>query len=146
MEPFQSANVEAVFEDYPSAVKPSLLRLRQLIFDTAASIQGVGPLEETLKWGQPSYLTLESGSGTTIRIDQIKSEPGQIGLFVHCQTTLIPSYREMYGDCLKFDGNRGLRIEAGDEPSAEVIGHCIALALTYHSRKKSRSRSEDASK
>ena len=31
--------------------------LRQLIFETAAATEVVGELEETLKWGEPSYLT-----------------------------------------------------------------------------------------
>ncbi len=47
-----------------------LLFLRELIYDTAARIEGVGPLEEALKWGQPSFLTSESKSGSLIRVDQ----------------------------------------------------------------------------
>ena len=35
-------------------VRSNLLILRQLIFDTAAVTEGVGELEETLRWGEPS--------------------------------------------------------------------------------------------
>ncbi|NQU58191.1 MAG: DUF1801 domain-containing protein, partial [Rhodospirillales bacterium] len=83
MEPFQYPEVENVFKAYPEKLKRKLMSLRQLIFDTALEIERVGPLEETLKWGQPSYLTQQTKSGTTIRIDQIKSEPGHYGMFVH---------------------------------------------------------------
>jgi hypothetical protein len=61
--------VEAAFDAYSKPVKAKLLALRRLIFDTAKATKGVGALEETLKWGQPSYLTPETKSGSTIRID-----------------------------------------------------------------------------
>ena len=41
--------VEAVFNSYPENMKSKLLFLRQLIYDTAASIEGIGEIEETLK-------------------------------------------------------------------------------------------------
>ena len=72
MKPFQSSAVEQVFRGYPNELRAKLMRLRQLIFEAAAGLEGVGPLDETLKWGQPSYLTSQSKSGTTIRVDQIK--------------------------------------------------------------------------
>jgi len=43
-----------VFNTYPNGIKKKLLLLRQLILDTASETEGVGDLEETLKWGQPS--------------------------------------------------------------------------------------------
>jgi hypothetical protein len=59
--------VDAVFSSYPKPIKTRLLALRRLILDTARNTKGVGALEETLKWGQPSYLTPETKSGSTIR-------------------------------------------------------------------------------
>jgi len=132
MEPFQYPEVENVFKAYPEKLKRKLMSLRQLIFDTALEIERVGPLEETLKWGQPSYLTQQTKSGTTIRIDQIKSEPGHYGMFVHCQTSLISTYRELYPDILSFDGKRCVRFNGHDDPPGDVLRNCIALALTYH--------------
>ena len=49
--------VAAVFNNYPENMRKKLMFLRELIFDTAAATEGVGKLEETLKWGEPSYLT-----------------------------------------------------------------------------------------
>jgi hypothetical protein len=34
-----------------------------MIFDVARQTKGVGKLQETLKWGEPAYVTAESGSG-----------------------------------------------------------------------------------
>ena len=57
----------AIFDRYPKPVRARLLALRELIFDTAKATKGVGAIEEALKWGQPSYLTLKSKSGSTVR-------------------------------------------------------------------------------
>lgn len=51
---FVNNQVEAKFVAYPKTIRLKLLFLRELIFDTAAGIQGVGEIEETLKWGEPS--------------------------------------------------------------------------------------------
>jgi hypothetical protein len=63
---FKNPEVATVFAAYPEKFKNKLLILRQLIFDTGAKTEGVGELEETLKWGEPSYLAKK---GSTIRID-----------------------------------------------------------------------------
>ncbi len=68
MHPFQNAAAAKVFDSYPTQVRRKLMALRQLIFDTAAKTEGVGTLEETLKWGEPAYLTTQSKSGSTVRI------------------------------------------------------------------------------
>ena len=62
---FADPAVDAVFRAYPAPLKTRLLALRRLIFDTAKTTKGVGALQQTLKWGQPSYLTTETKSGST---------------------------------------------------------------------------------
>ncbi len=131
---FSDPAVAAVFASYPAPLKRRLLALRRLILDTARSTDGVGALEETLKWGQPSYLTTESRSGSTIRIDRIKSKADQYALYFHCQTDLVTTFRELYPD-LNFGGNRSIVLNAGEELSEAALRHCIALALTYHRNK-----------
>ena len=129
-----NAAVAAVLESYPTALRERLMRLRALILDTAAATDGVGPLEETLKWGQVSYLTSASGSGTTVRIDRDK-RTGRPAIYVHCQTDLLSRYRALYPDAFGYDGDRGVVV--GDAPDEAALKHVIALALTYHMRKKS---------
>jgi hypothetical protein len=82
------AAVAEVFDKHTPAVRDRLLALRSMILDTAASTPGVGPIAETLKWGQISYLTPESRSGTTIRID---ARADGLAMFVNCQTDLTSS-------------------------------------------------------
>jgi uncharacterized protein DUF1801 len=131
----RDAAVEAVFAAYPSPVRAKLLALRRLIFDTAKTTEGVGTLEETLKWGQPSYLTTESKSGSTIRIDQVKAEAGRYAVYFHCQTDLVETFRELYPE-LRYGGNRSILLDAGDKLPEAALRHCVALALTYHARKR----------
>ena len=130
---FADPAVAAVFQAYPSAVRKRLLTLRRLIFDTAVATAGVGRIEETLKWGQPSYLT-QPKSGSTIRIDQVP--PGGYALYVHCQTNLVSTFRELYPTELAYGGNRSILLDAERDPPEAILRHCIALALTYHSRKR----------
>jgi hypothetical protein len=133
--------VDGVFDAYPRPVKAKLLALRRLIIDTARATQGVGALEETLKWGQPSYLTSESKSGSTVRIDQVKAEPGQYAVYFHCQTNLVETFRELYPE-LRFSGNRAILLDAGDRLPEAELRHCVALALTYHLSKRKMGRTK----
>src|SRR5260370_4305956 len=127
--------VEAVFGAYPKPVKAKLLALRRLIFDTAKATQGVGALEETLKWGQPSYLTPETKSGSTIRIDQVKPEAGQVAVYFHCQTNLVETFRELYPE-LSYGGNRNILLNADDKLPAPALRHPLGPARTYHLNKR----------
>ena len=135
---FKSADVEAVFAAYSKEMQSKLLILRQLIFDVAAQTKGVGELEETLKWGQMSYLTSQTKSGSLIRIDQIKTQKDKCAIFFHCQTTLVDSFKEMYRDQFEFDGNRSIVFNIKDKLPVEALRHCVSMALTYHLSKKNK--------
>ena len=132
--------VDAVFDAYPKPLKAKLLALRRLIFDTAKTTKGVGALQETLKWGQPSYLTPETKSGSTIRIDQVKSAPGQYAVYFHCQTNLVETFRELYPKEFSYGGNRSILLNAKGEVPEAALRHCVALALTYHLTKRKAAR------
>lgn len=125
--------VAAVFETYPAPLREKLMHLRSLIEETAAATDGVGPLEETLKWGEVSYLTPTSGSGTTVRIGRDKAS-GRPAIYVNCQTDLLSRYRTLYPDGFGYDGERGVIL--GEAPDEAALKHIVALALTYHARKR----------
>ncbi len=126
------------FSVYPKPVRTKLLALREMIFDVAKKTLGVGKLEEALRWGQPSYLTPETGSGSTIRIDHIKNEPDKYAMYFICTSGLIEDFKELYKDEMKFVGNRSIVFDIGDRLPEVALRHCISLALTYHLRKKQR--------
>ena len=132
---FENAEVAAIFQAYPDGLREKLLFLRRLIFETAAATEGVGRLEETLKWGQPSYVTAQTGSGSTIRIDRVKSTRAGYAMYFHCQTRLVATFREFYSQQLTFEGNRSILFDQSDAIPARELRHCVALALTYHQHK-----------
>lgn len=120
----------------PAAARKHVSAVRTLILETAAELDGVGPPTETLKWGEPAYLTEKPRTGTTIRLGW--DEAGSaISLYVHCQTTLIKEWRDLYEPELTFIGNRELRLPTDQTLPKAALKHCVAMALTYHSRKRS---------
>lgn len=125
-------DVAAVFQGYPPKVRRRALALRKLIFRTAQKTDGVGPLEETLKWGEPAYLTSETGSGTTVRVAWKRSDPDHCGLYFHCQTPLVETFRSMFGERLRFEGNRAILFHVDEPVPEKEVAQCLALALTYH--------------
>ncbi len=129
---FENSDVEAVFAAYPEVLRPGLLQLRQLIFATAQVTDGAGDLVETLKWGQPAYLTKTPKTGSTIRVGLAKGEPSSYAMFFHCRTTLVDTFREFYSEQFRFQGNRAILFSAGEPLAVKALEHCVALALTYH--------------
>lgn len=120
------------FGSYPDHIKPKMEILRNLIFEVAAATEGVGKLEETLKWGEPAYLPSETKSGTTVRIDWKPKNPDQIGMYVSCSTSLIESFRTIFGDDLNFEGNRAIVMAVTEPIPTKQLKICIRMALRYH--------------
>lgn len=135
MLPITNPDVAALFESYPPAVQDRLMSLRQMIYEVAARTEGVGPLEETLKWGQPSYLTPVTRSGTTIRIDQVPGEADQVALYVNCRTTLIEGFRAQFGELFTYEGTRAIHLDRTAPLPTDALETVIEAALTYHQRK-----------
>lgn len=141
MTPFAALTVAQVFDNYPAKVRLQLLTLRELIFETATSTIGVGKLEETLKWGEPAYITSDSKSGSTIRIAWKAKTPSQYGIYFNCQTSLIETFKTVFPDGgLTFEGNRAIVFDVADTLPKEELAFCIAAALTYHLKKPSAPR------
>ena len=132
MKTIQNRDVAEVFRRYPPSMRKKLMGLRKLVLEAASETDGVSEVEETLKWGEPSYLVR---GGSTIRIDWKEKRPDQYAMYFQCQTRLVDTFRELYGDRLKFEGNRAIVFSEHDDVPGEILKHCIALSLTYHSRK-----------
>ena len=64
--------------------RPAIMALHDLILDVAAKTPAIGPIEETLKWGQPAFLPNTTKSGTTIRLGLPKT-----GGFAICLTSAL---------------------------------------------------------
>ena len=128
--------VKKKFNTYPMHIKPKMESLRNLIYEVAENTDGVGELEETLKWGEPAYLTTKTKSGTTIRIDWKLKNPDQIGMYVSCNTSLISIFRSLFANDLKFEGNRAIVFPVKNSIPRKQLMICIRMALRYHLDKK----------
>jgi hypothetical protein len=137
MKRFTDPDVARLFKAYPPALRGKLMALRELVFDTARKTPGVGALTETLKWGQPSYLTAATGSGSTVRIDRQKAGDGY-AVYFHCQSGLVGQFRTLYPGTFRYQGERAILFAPNDRVPTSELSHCIALALTHHARKKHR--------
>jgi hypothetical protein len=129
-----SPEVAAAFNAFPAAARQTLTELRALIFGTAAATPGVGALTETLKWGEPAYLTEATKSGSTIRLGVTKS--GQCAIYLNCKSTLVEEYRAAFADVLGFEGNRAVLLDPRAPLPREALAQAIAMALTYRRRKR----------
>lgn len=144
MIPFSDPDVERAFDKFPPGVRPEMCALRDLIFETAQRV-GV-QLEESLKWGEPAYACK---GGSTVRIDWKEADPEFYRIYFHCQTSLIPTFRKLYGKHFHFEGNRAIRFAVNSGPDLCLLGNCVEVALKYHSVKSlphlglNRSCSED---
>ena len=130
-----NSNVQKKFASYPDNIRPKLKFLRQLILDVAASEESIGELEETLKWGEPSYLTTKSKSGTTLRIDWKPKTPNQYAIYLNCKTTLIDTFKALFPE-LNYEGNRAIVFNINQVIPENAVRQCIRMALKYHINKR----------
>ncbi|EGQ9162840.1 DUF1801 domain-containing protein [Vibrio parahaemolyticus] len=119
------------FDEYPDNARVRLEELRNLVFQVASELE-LGEVDETLKWGEPSYSVK---TGSPLRMDWKLKSPNSYYLFFNCQTKLIDTFRELYSDELVFQGNRAIVLTLSKPLPETVIKSCLELALTYHQRK-----------
>lgn len=121
--------VEAVFDRYPAAVREKMLHLRGLILECAREVELVAKLEETLKWGEPSYLTRH---GSTIRIDWKEKNPEQYAVYFKCTSKLVPTFKAVYPDRFRYEGTRAIVFGLEEDIPEAELKNCISAGLTYH--------------
>jgi len=128
MEFIENKNVLKKIQQYSTGITEQLLAVRELIKQVAKDCGDDNVVEETLKWAEPSYITK---NGSTIRINRYK-DTEDIAVYFNCQSSLVETCREIYGDCFEYEAKRALVLKA-DQPLPEIeLSHCIQLALTYH--------------
>ncbi|NOQ27663.1 MAG: DUF1801 domain-containing protein [Bacteroidales bacterium] len=126
-------DIEAVFNKYPDKIRNKILNLRKLIIETANEIEELTDIEETLKWGEPSYLTK---IGSTIRIDWKENKPNQYAMYFKCTSKLVPSFKMIYTNLFTFEGNRAIVFKMNDKIPEFELKNCISAGLTYHKIKQ----------
>ena len=128
----QDPRVASKFENYPKKVQPKMRLLRKLISETAKEEEAIEEIEETLKWGEPSYLVKK---GSTIRIDWKSKNPDQYAIYFKCTSKLVPTFKEVFGNTFKYENNRAILFDLKEKVPKAELKECILLALKYHSLK-----------
>lgn len=121
--------VNEVFDNYPDLVRDKILNLRRIIIETAHETEGISNLEETLKWGEPSYL---SKHGSTIRIDWKDKTPDQYAIYFKCTSKLVPTFKLLFNNTFTYEGNRAVIFQLEDKIPETELKKCIRAALLYH--------------
>lgn len=121
--------VDQVFNKYPASVKRQMLELKNLIIDVAEQIEGLNSLEETLKWGEPSYI---SKHGSTIRMDWKSKTPDQYAIYFKCTSRLVPTFKSVYPEVFRYEGNRAITFQLDEQIPQSELKKCIKAALLYH--------------
>ncbi len=122
-------SVEEVLEGYPEEVKPKMLYLRELVLSAASEMEGLDVLEETLKWGEPSYLAKH---GSTVRMDWKEKKPDQYAIYFKCTSKLVPTFKTIYNDTFNFEGDLAIVFKLNEKVPKRELKTCISMALNYH--------------
>lgn len=121
--------VDAVFANYPDHVRDKMQYLRQLVIETAEEMEELTLLEETLKWGEPSFVTKD---GSTFRMDWKERTPDQYALYFHCSSRLVDTFRMVFDHIFQYEGNRAIIFHLNQKIPQTKVKQCIKAALRYH--------------
>ncbi|WP_223788175.1 DUF1801 domain-containing protein [Marinicella meishanensis] len=122
------AGVANLIDGYPTAARQRFLQLREMLHQTACDITEI---QESLKWGEPSY---QSPKGSPIRFAWKAANPDELGVYFNCNTRLVSTFRELLPE-LSYHGNRAIKLSlTGALPVAD-LRLCFDLALLYHQLK-----------
>ncbi len=120
---------ETKLESYPDFVRDKLKYLRELVIETAEEIPEITELEETLKWGEPSFLTK---TGSTLRIDWKKKTPNQYQMYFKCTSRLVETFKLVFGELFEYEKNRAIIFRLDQEVPVTELKKCIKATLMYH--------------
>ena len=120
---------ESVFANYPDFVRDNLQFLRELVLETAKEIPEIENLEETLKWGEPSFV---NKNGSTLRMDWKSKTPNQYQMYFKCTSRLVETFRIVFGDLFEYEKNRAIIFELDQQIPTVELKQCIKATLIYH--------------
>lgn len=125
------ALIREKYDSFPADIQPSLLQLRELIISVAKEYD-LDSVEESLKWGELSFCVK---GGSAIRIGWREKSPDKCFVFFHCQTSLIETFKEIYGELFAYESKRAIILDRSKMESVKELKHCLGLALEYHKLK-----------
>lgn len=126
------ASFEQKCDHYPDHVRDKMLRLKDLVIETAEETPGVNELTMTLKWGEPGFV---AKNGSTFRMDWKEKSPEQYAIYFQCTSRLIETFQLVFDRQLTFEGKRAIIFRLDEKLPTPILKDCIRTALTYHNVK-----------
>jgi hypothetical protein len=124
-----SPEFETKLTSYPDVVRDKMLHLRKLVEETAEEVSEITELEETLKWGEPSFLTKD---GSTLRMDWKEKTPDQYQMYFKCTSRLVETFKIVFGNQFDYEKSRAIIFKLDQEVPTNEIKKCIKATLMYH--------------
>ncbi len=115
---------------WPAPARTRFDALRAAIL-SAAQDAHVGPVTESLKWGQPAWRPATPRTGSTLRLNWSPDAPEVLTVYVDCKTDLAQRMASLYPE-LPNDGRRALALPLNTALDTHPIAHLAAMTLTYH--------------
>lgn len=124
-----NSKVDEIFANYPDTIRDKMQFLRKLVIETADEMPEVEELEETLKWGEPSFVTK---NGSTLRMDWKEKTPNQYAMYFQCSSRLVETFRMVYSHQFQYEGNRAIIFQLNQKIPVLELKECIKATLKYH--------------
>ncbi len=129
-----SPEFEAKMLSYPERIRPKMQYLRELVIETAKEIPEITDLEETLKWGEPSFV---SKIGSTLRMDWKEKTPNQYQVYFNCSSRLVETFQLIFAGLFEYEKNRAIILKMDEKIPVAELKECIKATLMYHKVKNS---------
>lgn len=127
-----SASFDDKMRSYPDHIRDKMFYLRSLVHQTAQE-SGITAIEESLKWGEPSFITEK---GSTLRMDWKPKSPEQYAMYFSCSTRLVETFRMVFSEAFTFEGKRAIIFDLNSPVPEDELKRCISATLRYHEVKK----------
>ena len=121
---------------WPETAQQHLLALRAL-FHEVAQDAGIGPLDESLKWGQPSWRPRKARMGTTLRLNWSPDAPAHLAAYVDCKTDLASQMSTRFPGQFHYAGRRAMSFALAQPMPEAALRQLALLTFTYHRAKRS---------
>lgn len=129
-----SPRIRKTIADWPQAAQDHLKAARRIACDMAQSA-AIGPLEESLKWGQPAWRPRAPRTGATLRLNWSPSHPDHLMALVDCKTDLASQMSISFPGQFLNDGRRSLSFDLAHPLPGDAFAQLAHLTFTYHRRK-----------
>ncbi|MEP2920237.1 MAG: hypothetical protein ABJP06_05890 [Sulfitobacter sp.] len=116
---------------WPAEARLKFTDIRALILEAGARAD-IGPLTESLKWGQPAWRPDRPRKGSTLRLNWSDKLPRTLALFVDCKTTLAAEIFAAYPDDFQYESNRAMRMQLNAPLPKDAIAYLAHATFTYH--------------